>query len=79
MGGVTNKDLMDAINNMNDKVDKVRLELKGDIGAVDSKVNRVITAQAVDKTKLSALIAGVSVVVSAIVSVTVESIKGRVV
>lgn len=68
MSGVTNKDLMDAITS-------VRLELKGDIKAVDDKVNNLATAQAVDKTKVSALVGSISIVISAVVTVLVENLK----
>lgn len=68
MTAVSNKDLMDAITS-------VRLELKGDIRAVDDKVNNLATSQAIDKTKLSALVGAITVVVSAVVTVVVENLK----
>lgn len=68
MTTVSNKDLMEAINS-------IRLELKGDIRAVDDKVNTLATAQAVDKTKLSTLVGAISIVVSAIITVVVENLR----
>lgn len=68
MTAVSNKDLMDAINT-------VRLELKGDIKGVDDKVNVLATQQAVDKTKLSALVGAISIVISAVVTVVVENLR----
>lgn len=68
MAAVSNKDLMDAINT-------VRLELKGDIKGVDDKVNVLATQQAVDKTKLSALVGAISIVISAVVTVIVENLR----
>lgn len=68
MTAVSNRDLMDAINS-------VRLELKGDIGRVDDKVNALATSQAVDKTKLSALVGAISIIVSAVITVVVENLK----
>lgn len=68
MAAVSNKDLMEAITS-------VRLELKGDIKSVDDKVNALTTSQAVDKTKLSALVGAISIVISAVVTVIVENLK----
>lgn len=68
MTAVSNRELMDAINS-------VRLELKGDIKSVDDKVNALATSQAVDKTKLSALVGAISVIVSAVITVVVENLK----
>lgn len=68
MAAVSNKDLMDAIT-------AVRLELKGDIKGVDDKVNVLATQQAVDKTKLSALVGAISIVISAVVTVVVENLR----
>ncbi len=68
MTAVSNKDLMDAITS-------VRLELKGDIRSVDDKVNALATSQAVDKTKVSALVGAISIVISAVVTVIVENLK----
>lgn len=74
-GGITNKDLMEAIASIQTSQNNLRLELKGDIKAVDDKVNSVMTAQAVDKTKLGSLISGISIIVSAVVTVAIESLK----
>lgn len=68
MTAVSNRDLMEAINS-------VRLELKGDISRVDDKVNGLATSQAVDKTKLSALVGAISIIISAVVTVVVENLK----
>lgn len=68
MAAVSNKDLMEAIT-------AVRLELKGDIKGVDDKVNVLATQQAVDKTKLSALVGAISIVISAVVTVVVENLR----
>lgn len=68
MTAVSNRELMDAINS-------VRLELKGDIKSVDDKVNGLATSQAVDKTKLSALVGAISIIVSAVITVVVENLK----
>lgn len=68
MTAVSNKDLMEAITS-------VRLELTGKIDKVDDKVNKLAIAQAVDKTKLGALMASITVVVSAVVTVVVENLR----
>lgn len=68
MIAVSNRELMDAINS-------VRLELKGDIKGVDDKVNTLATSQAVDKTKLGALVSALSIIISAVVTVVVENLK----
>lgn len=68
MTAVSNKDLMEAVT-------AVRLELSGKIDKVDDKVNALATQQAVDKTKLSALVGAISIIVSAVVTVVVENLK----
>lgn len=64
----SNDKIYNAINDL-------RKELKADIKAVDDKVDKVMIAQAVDKTKIGTLIAGITIIVSSVCTVVVENIK----
>lgn len=77
MAQKTNDNIYKLINDL-------RLELKGDIEAVSTKVDNLnivvsnnATKQAISTTKLGALITGITVVASGIVSVIVNAILGR--
>lgn len=68
-----------------DLIDKLRLEVKSDIGAVardvkelGTKVDNIDKAQAVSSTKISMIVAGISIIVSAFVSTVVAGAKGKV-
>lgn len=74
---VTNDDIRDLM-------DKLRLELKGDIKDVASQVsdlNKVVTEneikQAVSSTKIGLLITGITILVSGVVTLVVDKVIGR--
>lgn len=65
-------------------MDKLRLELKGDIKDVASQVsdlNKVVTEneikQAVSSTKIGLLITGITILVSGVVTLVVDKVIGR--
>lgn len=76
----SNGDIYDLIDT---RVERMRKELKSDIKEVASDVtalradvNRLTIAQAISRTQLGALIASISVVVSAVVTVAISKIAG---
>lgn len=71
-------------NNIYALVNDLRLELKGDIKGVGDQVAELATTvnenevkQAVSSTKIGMLITGITLVVSAITTVLINSILGR--
>lgn len=71
-------------DNIRDLIDNLRLELKGDIKDVSSKVDaldRTVSEnalkQAVSSTKIGMLITGITLIVSAVTTVVMEKITGR--
>lgn len=68
-----------------DLIDNLRLELKGDIRDVSNKVDTLdrtvqdnALKQAVSSTKIGMLITGITLVVSAVTTVIMEKLTGRV-
>ncbi len=72
MAAKTNGDIYKLINDL-------RLEVKGDLKELTEKVEKIDTAQAVSSTKIGMIVAGIALVVSAIVSALISQLRGRVV
>ncbi len=60
-------------------INDLRLEMKGDLEKLTEKVEKIDTAQAVSSTKIGMIVAGIALVVSAIVSAVVSQLRGRIV
>lgn len=92
---ITNDKIYEQIqavdNRQSDKLEAIRLELKGDISRVENKIDTAISnridkledkvytlqnRQSVDNTKLAILIASISIIVSATATVIVSRIIG---
>ncbi len=74
-----------TIDNIRDLLDKLRLEVKSDIRDVSTKVDglankvdNIDRAQAVSSTKVGILITGITVVVSAIVTIIVNRVGNKI-
>jgi hypothetical protein len=72
-------------DNIRDLIDNLRLELKGDIkdvanqvSTLDRTVSENALKQAVSSTQIGMLITGITLVVSAITTVIMEKITGRI-
>lgn len=80
----TNDNIRDLIDDVRNQINDQRLETKADIrdlarkvDALANKVDKIDKAQAVDATKIGAIVGGISLVVSAIVSVLIESVRNK--
>lgn len=70
----TNNNLRDLIDN---RIESLRLEMKSDIKELSGKVDALATKQAVSSTKIGMLIAAITIVVSAVTSTIVNTVRSR--
>ncbi len=70
----TNNNLRDLIDN---KIDSLRLEVKGDIKGVSDKLDDLSIKQSVSSTKIGMLIVGISLVTSGIVTALLDMLRGK--